>query len=109
MPNPYLEGNFAPVRAERSDDGLPVTGVLPPDLEGRLLRNGPNPVALPADETQYHWFAGDGMIHAVSLADGRAPGYRNRWVRTRRLAAELATHRRPAARSSRSTARPTPT
>ncbi len=31
------------------------------------------------------------MIHAISLANGWAPTYRNRWVRTRRLSAELAT------------------
>ncbi len=92
MTNPYLEGNFAPVTEERSDDHeLPVTGVVPPDLEGRLLRNGPNPAVLPADDSAYHWFSGDGMIHGISLAGGRAVGYRNRWVRTRRLAAELGT------------------
>jgi carotenoid cleavage dioxygenase len=84
--NPYLEGNFAPVTDERSDDHeLPVTGAIPPDLEGRLLRNGPNPVVVPSDETRYDWFAGDGMIHAVSLSGSCAQGYRNRWVRTRRL------------------------
>jgi len=92
MVNPYLEGNFAPVLEERSDDHvLEVTGVVPPDLEGRLLRNGPNPVAPPADPADYHWFAGDGMVHAISLAGGRATGYRNRWVRTRSLAAKVAT------------------
>ena len=92
MVNPYLEGNFAPVFEERSDDHvLEVTGVVPPDLEGRLLRNGPNPVAPPADPADYHWFAGDGMVHAISLAGGRSTGYRNRWVRTRSLAAKVAT------------------
>jgi carotenoid cleavage dioxygenase len=92
MPNPYLHGTFAPVSEERSDDHeLPVTGALPPDLEGRLLRNGPNPVVVPEDESDYHWFAGDGMIHAISLSGGRASGYRNRWVRTRALAAKLGT------------------
>jgi carotenoid cleavage dioxygenase len=90
--NPYLEGNFAPVLEERTDDReLDVTGVVPPDLEGRLLRNGPNPVSLPADPADYHWFSGDGMVHAVSLAGGKATGYRNRWVRTRSLAAKVAT------------------
>jgi carotenoid cleavage dioxygenase len=90
--NPYLQGNFAPVLEERSDDHeLPVTGVIPPDLDGRLLRNGPNPAVVPTDESEYHWFAGDGMIHAVSLSGGRATGYRNRWVRTRALAAKLET------------------
>jgi len=47
-------------------------GVIPPDLDGRLLRNGPNPAVVPTDETDYHWFAGDGMIHAISLAGGKA-------------------------------------
>jgi carotenoid cleavage dioxygenase-like enzyme len=92
MPNPYLHGNFAPVLEERSDDHeLPVTGVIPPDLEGRLLRNGPNPAVVPSDESDYHWFSGDGMIHAVSLAGGKATGYRNRWVRTRSLANKVGT------------------
>jgi carotenoid cleavage dioxygenase-like enzyme len=92
MLNPYLRGNFAPVLEERSDEfELPVTGVVPPDLDGRLLRNGPNPAVIPADEADYHWFSGDGMIHAISLAGGKATGYRNRWVRTRALAAKLET------------------
>lgn len=92
MTNPYLLGNFAPVLEERTDDHpLPVTGVVPPDLEGRLLRNGPNPAVIPADDTDYHWFIGDGMVHAISLAGGQATGYRNRWVRTRKLAGELGT------------------
>jgi carotenoid cleavage dioxygenase len=90
--NPYLEGNYAPVFDERSDDhDLEVTGLVPPDLDGHLLRNGPNPAVLPTDDTDYHWFGGDGMIHDVTLGGGRALGYRNRWVRTRKLAAELGT------------------
>src|ERR1035441_5166224 len=89
---PYLDGNFAPVLEELTEDHeLPVTGIIPPDLEGHLLRNGPNPAVLPSDDTEYHWFSGDGMIHDISLAGGKAVGYRNRWVRTRKLAAELGT------------------
>jgi carotenoid cleavage dioxygenase-like enzyme len=92
LPNPYLQANFAPVLEERSDDHeLPVSGVIPPDLDGTLLRNGPNPAVVPTDQESYHWFAGDGMIHAISLAGSRATGYRNRWVKTRALAAELGT------------------
>ncbi|HXW39438.1 MAG TPA: carotenoid oxygenase family protein, partial [Acidimicrobiales bacterium] len=92
MPNPYLEGNFAPVTFERSvETELPTSGVVPPDLDGQLLRNGPNPVLRPGAEIEDHWFAGDGMIHAITLAQGRAARYRNRWVRTRRLAAALGT------------------
>jgi carotenoid cleavage dioxygenase len=94
MVNPYLEGNFAPVLEERSEDHeLEVTGALPPDLDGRLLRNGPNPVATPTDPADYHWFSGDGMLHAITLAGGKATGYRNRWVRTRALAGKVSTVR----------------
>ena len=63
------------------DHPLPVTGVIPPDLCGRLLRNGPNPAVVPADESDYHWLSGDGMIHAVTLSEGRAEGYRNHAAR----------------------------
>ena len=53
MPNPYLVGNFSPVLDERSDDHeLPVTGVIPPDLDGRLLRNGPNPLSVTGGDTR---------------------------------------------------------
>jgi carotenoid cleavage dioxygenase-like enzyme len=90
--NPYLHGNYAPVLEEYSDDHeLPVTGYIPPDLDGRLLRNGPNPPVVPADESDYHWFGGDGMIHAITLGGSNALGYRNRWVRTRSLADKLGT------------------
>ena len=49
-------------------------------MRGRLLRNGPNPIA--PDPAEYHWFIGDGMLHAIELRDGKAASYRNRWVRT---------------------------
>ncbi len=99
MGNPYLEGPFAPVREERTDDHeLPMEGALPPGLDGRLLRIGPNPAATPADPDRYHWLSGDGMVHAVDLADGRAVGYRNRFVRTQALARQAGT---PAPRGPR--------
>ena len=82
MENRYLTGNFAPVRDELTTFDLPVDGALPPELSGRLLRIGPNPVTPPADPAAYHWFIGDGMLHAIELGDGRAVSYRNRWVRT---------------------------
>ncbi len=89
--NPYLEGNYAPVGAEQTVQRvLPVDGAIPPALQGTLFRNGPNPVQVP-DPGQYHWFAGDGMVHAVELRDGQAVSYTNRWVRTRRLSAEIGT------------------
>jgi carotenoid cleavage dioxygenase-like enzyme len=79
----YLTGHMAPVPDEISAVDLPVEGALPPELTGRYLRNGPNP--LPGQDPG-HWFAGHGMIHGVRLRDGRAEWYRNRWVRTGALA-----------------------
>jgi carotenoid cleavage dioxygenase len=78
--NRYLVGNFAPVQDEVTATDLPVQGAIPNELRGRLLRIGPNPIA--ADPAAYHWFTGDGMIHAIELRDGAAASYRNRWVRT---------------------------
>ncbi|MGH9031930.1 MAG: carotenoid oxygenase family protein [Acidimicrobiia bacterium] len=86
--NPYLTGNFAAVKDELSARDLPVTGTIPRALQGRYLRNGPNPIVDP-DPAMYHWFTGDGMLHAVELRDGRAVSYRNRWVRTDAAAAAL--------------------
>ncbi|OBH23886.1 carotenoid oxygenase [Mycobacterium sp. E342] len=82
--NPYLEGFLAPVGAEVTATDLEVTGHIPQHLDGRYLRNGPNPVA-EVDPAIYHWFSGDGMVHGVALRDGKACWYRNRWVRTARV------------------------
>jgi carotenoid cleavage dioxygenase len=79
--NDYLEGNYAPVRRECTITGLVVTGTIPAHLDGRYLRNGPNPIA-EVDPDTYHWFTGDGMVHGVRLRDGKAQWYRNRWIRT---------------------------
>jgi carotenoid cleavage dioxygenase len=86
--NRYLSGNFAPVHEEATLTDLPVTGRLPGELDGRYLRNGPNPAA-PADPQTYHWFTGDGMVHGLQLRDGNAAWYRNRWVRSASVAAAL--------------------
>jgi carotenoid cleavage dioxygenase len=67
---------------------LPVTGHIPEFLDGRYLRNGPNPVA-EVDPATYHWFTGDGMVHGVALQGGKAGWYRNRWVRSAGVRAAL--------------------
>jgi carotenoid cleavage dioxygenase len=77
--NPYLDGNFAPIRDEMTAENLKVIGELPAGMSGMFLRNGPNPQFPPIG--QYHWFDGDGMIHGVRIQDGKA-SYRNRYVRT---------------------------
>jgi carotenoid cleavage dioxygenase len=80
----FLEGPFAPVTEETTAFDLPVTGQVPAGLDGRYLRNGPNPLGL--DDPGYHWFLGDGMVHGVRLRGGKAEWYRNRWVRSRAVA-----------------------
>lgn len=80
MTNRYLEGAFAPIRDEHTLTQLDVTGAIPEHLDGRYLRNGPNPVG-ELDPELYHWFVGDGMVHGIRIRDGRAEWYRNRWVR----------------------------
>jgi carotenoid cleavage dioxygenase len=82
--NRYLAGNFAPVPDELTALDLGVTGAIPPQLVGRFLRIGPNP--LPSEDgAAYHWFTGPGMVHGVRLRDGRAHWYRRRWVRSDRV------------------------
>jgi carotenoid cleavage dioxygenase len=85
-PEPYLAGNYAPTLDEITAADLAVVGKLPDDLAGVFVRNGSNPRFAP--KGRYHWFDGDGMLHAVHFEAGRAT-YRNRFVRTRGLAAEL--------------------
>ena len=84
----YLEGNFGPVHEEITAVDLAVTGTIPAELDGRFLRNGPNPVTAP-DPSTYHWFTGDGMVHGLRVRDGKAEWYRNRWVRSPEVAAAL--------------------
>ncbi|MFC8381722.1 carotenoid oxygenase family protein [Nocardia sp. NPDC057272] len=74
----HLTGNNAPVTEEITVAPSEVIGEIPRDLDGVFVRNGPNP----RTGTSTHYFAGDGMVHAVALADGRAGWYRNRYVRT---------------------------
>ena len=75
----FLRGNFAPVDRELNVPNLPVEGEIPKALRGMLVRNGPNPQFHP--KGKYHWFDGDGMLHAVSFTDNGVH-YRNRYVAT---------------------------
>ena len=80
MANRYLEGAYAPLQQEYTLTDLDVVGEIPDYLDGRYLRNGPNPIG-DIDPELYHWFVGDGMVHGLRLRDGTAQWYRNRFVR----------------------------
>lgn len=84
----YVADNFAPVTEEHTVTELSVRGAIPEELEGRLLRNGPNPVG-PVDLETHHWFLGDGMVHGVRLRGGQAEWYRNRFVGSKTVCAAL--------------------
>ncbi len=77
----HLRGNFAPVADEATLTDLKVEGAIPSELAGLYVRNGPNPKS----GVSGHWFFGDGMLHGLRLAGGRALWFKNRYVRTRRL------------------------
>ena len=86
---PVLQGGYAPITQELTldlDDPNAIEGEIPKDLTGLHVRNGPNRRFEAAG--RYHWFDGDGMLHAVRFEGGRAQ-YRNRWVMTDGLKEEL--------------------
>ena len=79
-PHPYLTGIHRPMVDEKTLTELAVTGRIPESLDGRYLRIGPNPIK--PNAAGHHWFTGDGMVHGISLKNGRALWYRNRWIRS---------------------------
>ncbi|KAG0604369.1 hypothetical protein M758_10G166800 [Ceratodon purpureus] len=80
-----LSGNYAPVDEMAPVADLPVVGSIPDCMNGEFVRVGPNPRFKPV--SGYHWFDGDGMIHAVNITNGKAT-YVARFVRTARLQQE---------------------
>lgn len=86
-PHPFLTGLHVPMTEELTIEDLVITGSIPPALDGRYLRVGPNPIA--ADPRTYQWFLGDGMVHGVRIDRGRALWYRNRWIRSTAVTAAL--------------------
>jgi carotenoid cleavage dioxygenase-like enzyme len=84
--HPYLSGAWTPLHEEVTAHDLPVlAGAVPADLDGVYLRNTENQIHQPLG--RYHPFDGDAMIHQLDFRRGRV-SYRNRFVRTRCLAAE---------------------
>ncbi len=83
---PVLSGGFAPVSQEMTVDLTDIEGEIPKDLTGMYVRNGPNRKFEASG--RYHWFDGDGMLHAVRFDGGRAQ-YQNRWIATDGLTEEI--------------------
>lgn len=80
-------GAIAPVAREDDFVGLRVTGTLPDALNGVLVRNGPNPLSGRFEgDCVLSWWPEAAMLHGIAFEHGRATGYRNRWLRTRRWA-----------------------
>ncbi len=96
--HPFLTGIHKPMSEELTLENLSVSGAIPAALNGRYLRIGPNPVA--PDPAGYHWFSGDGMVHGLAIKDGKALWYRNRWIRSKAVAAALGKPAAPGPRHS---------
>lgn len=75
----YQKMPSLPISQESNQLDLKVDDVIPPELDGIYVRNGPNPVG-EISSTQ-HYFSGHGMVHGGRLSEGRALWYRNQIVR----------------------------
>lgn len=85
--NPFLQGPFEPLKNEYKIDEVSVVGEIPSELEGTLYRVGSNTQYMMDDPNRFHWFDGDGVVHAFRLSGGKA-SYTNRWVETEGLKVE---------------------
>ncbi|ARN75708.1 carotenoid oxygenase family protein [Oceanicoccus sagamiensis] len=83
--NAFLQGYYEPLTAECTAPDLIIEGEIPKDLNGTFYRNGPNPQFPPQNE--YHFFTGDGMVHAFEFNNGKV-SHKNRWARTERFKIE---------------------
>ena len=85
--HPYLQGAWTPLLEEVNATDLKILeGAIPLDIDGVYLRNTENPVL--QAKGKYHPFDGDGMLHMAAFKNGQV-SYRNRFVQTKGLQAEL--------------------
>ncbi|HZG69303.1 MAG TPA: carotenoid oxygenase family protein, partial [Herpetosiphonaceae bacterium] len=78
-PRGYTLG-FTTLAGEVESPSLPVSGTLPPWLQGTLLRNGPARFEAGAQGMR-HWFDGLAMLHRFTFGSGRV-AYANKYVRS---------------------------
>ena len=74
--NKYLTGNYAPVVDEITAIDLQIIGTLPPELNGRYLRNGPNPIG-DVDAQDFT----RGYVAQITLSQRVPFGFHGNWVR----------------------------
>jgi 9-cis-epoxycarotenoid dioxygenase len=78
-----IAGNFAPVGERPLVRELPVTGRIPPFINGVDVRNAANPCFDPI--AGHHLFDGDGMVHELRIRNSVAESYARRFTETARL------------------------
>lgn len=81
------QGALAPVVDECLIEELDWVGSIPADLNGMLVRNGPNPYdGRFSGSGVLDWWPEAAMLHGISFAQGQARTYQNRWLRTQNWA-----------------------
>lgn len=78
--NMFLNGPYEPWHEGGAFD-LAIEGQIPEDLNGALFRTSASQYFRPPDPARYHWFDGDGMVHAIYLREGRAAYAAGTWRR----------------------------
>ncbi|MBC2651186.1 carotenoid oxygenase family protein [Novosphingobium flavum] len=86
--NPNYTGLNAPQGDEYDIADLPVSGTIPPDVEGTFFRAVPNPAFPPFLDDSGAILSADGMISAIRLGGGKA-SIAMRYVATARHRAEV--------------------
>src|SRR4051812_45528062 len=81
---------FRSLSRELTDVPLPIQGLVPDWLSGRLLRNGPARFEI-AGKRCNHWFDGLAMLHRFQIGGGQVV-YRNRFLKSKQHSAAIDKH-----------------